>query len=183
MNTTSFVMPEMDGLELYRRIRATSQVPIIFLSVRSDAAEKVLGLRAGADDYLAKPFEPHEMLARIRVVLRRTSRSAQNALELWRDALTLDLTECTVMIHRSGKLVRLTPTEARLLHVLLRNTGHSMFRDALVIKVWGADYEHFSDQLDVYISRLRNKLEEDPSDPKLIQTVRGFGYRCEPPKA
>jgi DNA-binding response OmpR family regulator len=177
------VMPEMNGLELCRRIRATSQIPIMFLSVRSDVADKVLGLRAGGDDYLTKPFDPDEVLARIWSLLRRAGQLAQSESQLRRADLTLDLATHTVTLQRTGKIVRLTPAEARLLHVLLKNAGHSMFRDVLGIKSWGPDYANSSNQVDVYIARLRNKIEEDPGEPKLIQTVRGVGYRFEPPKA
>ncbi len=177
------VMPEMDGLELCRRIRATSQIPILFLSVRNDVSDKLLGLRMGGDGYVTKPFAPDEVLARIEALLRRASGWRGSDLQLMQAALTLDMTEHMVTLHRTGELVHLTPTEARLLHALLMNAGRSMIRDTLSIKVWGYEYEHMSNQLDVYIARLRTKLEEDPNDPKLIQTVRGVGYRLTPIKA
>jgi DNA-binding response OmpR family regulator len=176
-------MPEMDGLDLVRRIRATSQVPIIFLSVRSDVADRVLGLRTGVDDYLTKPFDPDELLARIWALLRRTAPRVQSEVQLRQVGLTLDITKHMVTLHRTGEQVHLTPTEARLLHALLMAAGRTINRDTLSINVWGYEYEHASNMLDVYIARLRTKLEEDPSHPKLIQTVRGVGYRLTPIKA
>ena len=176
------MMPEMSGLDLCRRIRETSDVPIIFLSVRSDVADKVLGLRAGADDYLSKPFDADELLARLWSLLRRTSLPALSELQLRYAGLTLDVAMHTVTLHRTGKVVRLTPIETRLLHALLRNAGHSMTRDALVLTVWGYEYDPRGNELAVQIRRLRRKIEEAPSDPKLIQTVPGVGYRLMPPR-
>ncbi|HZG65777.1 MAG TPA: response regulator transcription factor [Herpetosiphonaceae bacterium] len=176
------VLPNMDGLELCPRSRATSHVPIIFLSVRGDVADKVLGLRAGADDYLSKPFDTDEVLARIWALLRRTVQPAPSKLQLRHADLTLDLAAHTVTLPRTGKVVRLTPIETRLLHALLRNAGHSMTRDALVLTVWGYEYDPRGNELDVQIRRLRRKIEEAPSDPKLIQTVPGVGYRLMPPR-
>ena len=176
------VLPNMDGLELCRRIRATSQVPIIFLSVRSDVADKVLGLRAGGDDYLRKPFDTDEVLARIWALLRRTGQPTLSDLQVSHADLTLDVGTHTVMLPRIGKVVRLTPIETRLLHALLRNAGHSMTREALVLKVWGYEYDPVGNELDVQIRRLRRKIEEDPSDPKLIQTVLRVGYRLMRPR-
>ena len=177
------MMPDLDGLDLCRRIRATSHVPIIFVSVRSDVSDKVLGLRAGADDYLSKPFDADELLARLWSLLRRTSLPALSELQLRYAGLTLDVATHTVTLHRTGKIVGLTPIETRLLHALLRNAGHSMTREALVLKVWSYEYDPRGNELDVQIRRLRRKIEEDPSDPKLIQTVRGVGYRLTPIKA
>jgi DNA-binding response OmpR family regulator len=174
------VLPNMDGLELCRQIRATSQVPIIFLSVRSDVTDKVLGLRAGGDDYLSKPFDMDELLARIWALLRRTGQPARSELQFRHADLTLDAATHTVMLHRSGKGVRLTPIETRLLHALVRNAGHSMTREALVLRVWGYEYDPRGNELEVLIRRLRRKIEEAPSDPKLIQTVPGVGYRLMP---
>ena len=171
------VMPEMDGLELCRRIRPTSQIPILFLSVRNDASYKLLGLRVGGDDYVTKPFAPDEVLARIEALLRRASRRRGSDLQLRRAGLTLYMTEHMVTLHRTGEQVHLTPTEAQLLHALLMNAGRTMTREALVLKVWGRERSPRGNELDVLIRRLRRKIEEDPSDPKLILTVRGVGYR------
>jgi len=174
------MLPGMDGLELCRHIRATNPIPIMFVSALADVKDKVLGLRTGGDDYIAKPFDPNEVLARIWALLRRTCQPAQNEPQLRHTALTLDQTEHTVRLHRSGKTVRLTPIEARLLHVLLSNAGRGMTREALVIKVWGHAYERSSNQLDVYVSRLRSKLEENPNQPRMLLTLRGIGYRFQP---
>jgi len=174
------MLPGMDGLELCRQIRATNHVPIIFLSALADVKDKVLGLRTGGDDYIAKPFDPNEVLARTWALLRRTGQPAQSEAELRNGDLTLDPTEDSVTVHRTGKMVRLTPIETRLLHALLSNVGRTMTREALVIKVWGHKYERSSNQLDVYISRLRNKIEENPSEPRMLLTVRGVGYHFQP---
>ncbi len=175
----SIGMPEMDGLDLCRRIRVTSQVPIIFLSVRSDVADRVLGLKTGVNDYLTKPFDPDELLARIWALLRRTALRTQSAAPFFprHVGLTLDMTEHMVTLHRTGEQVHLTPMEAQLLHALLMNAGRTMTREELVLKVWGYEYNSRRNELDVLIRRLRRKIEEDPSDPKLILTVRGIGYR------
>ncbi len=176
------MMPEMTGLDLCRHIRTTSYVPILFLTTLSDAADKVRGLSIGGDDYLTKPFDPDEVIARIEALLRRTGGRAQSDLQLRQAGLTLDVTEHTVTLQSTGKLVPLTPTETRLLHTLMRNAGRGITRDELVLKVGGSDYGHSSNQLDVYIARLRTKLDEDRRDAKLIQTVRGVGYRFGPAK-
>jgi two-component system, OmpR family, response regulator RegX3 len=182
------MLPGMDGLELCRRIRDTAHTPIIFLSALSDTKHKVTGLRAGGDDYIAKPFDPGEVLARTGALLRRSGRAAPGESSRMRSGITLDSLEHTVTLHHTGKKVRLTPLESRLLHVLISNAGHSISRETLVIKVWGFGYERASNQLDVYISRLRTKIEPNPSKPCLLQTVRGIGYRfaadasTEPPQ-
>jgi DNA-binding response OmpR family regulator len=177
------ILPEMDGLELCRRIRGFSQVPILFLSGRGEVNDKIRGLQAGGDDYLAKPFDPNEAIARVWALLRRSMQLAISQSNLRNADLNLDPTNNKVTLARNGQTVLLTPLETRLLRVLMSQPGRTMTREALVIKVWGYDYDTMSNQLDVYISRLRNKIEEEPREPKLIQTVRGFGYRLQPSKS
>ena len=177
------MMSEMSGLDLCRQIRDTSEVPIIFLSVRSDVADKVLGLHAGADDYITKPYNSDEVLARIQAVLRRTAPRAKSDVQLGNTDLTMDLVKHMVTLHRTRKSVDLTPLEFRLLHALLSGVGRSMSREELVPIVWGYQYDSRGNELDVHIRGLRRKVEKDPSHPKLIQTVRGVGYRLRLAKA
>ena len=176
-------LPGADGLELCRRIRARSSVPIIFVASRGAVEDRVAGLKAGADDYVPKPFEPGEVLARVWALLRRVRQSSTTESVLRTSDLTLFPFEARVTLARDGKTVDLTPVEMRLLRFLVSNAGRSLTRDALVIKVWGYEYESSSNQLDVYISRLRTKIEPDPSTPCLILTVRGVGYKYQPSSA
>ncbi len=174
------MMPEMDGLELCRRIRGMSTTPIIFVSARGAINDTVIGLKAGGDDYISKPFDPSELLARTWAALRRTHRLANSESSLKTADLILDPVDNKVTLVRTGKTVSLTPIEARLLRVLLSNPGRTMTRDTLLIKVWGYEDEGESNQLDVYIKRLRSKIEEEPSQPKLLLTLRGVGYKFQP---
>ena len=174
------MMPGMDGLELCQRIRTTATTPILFLSARGAVADKVAGLKAGGDDYLTKPFDPSELLARTWAALRRTGQLANSEASLKTTDLVLDPVDNKVLLTRSGTTVALTPIEARLLRCLVSHAGRSLTRDTLMIKVWGYDYEGESNQLDVYIKRLRSKIEEDPSAPRLLLTLRGVGYKYQP---
>lgn len=170
---------EMDGVELCREIRRSSTIPIIFLSSRTDVKDRVAGIRAGADDYIVKPFEPAEVLARVWTALSRQRRRPSNESSLTTPDFNLDLVENRVTLVRTGETIELTATEARLLHALISNAGHALTRDALVIRVCGYDNDIASNQLEVYISRLRGKLEEVPSRPRLLLTVRGVGYKYQ----
>lgn len=173
-------MPGMDGLELCRRIRETSGTPIIFISALSEVKDKVAALRLGGDDYITKPFDPSEVLARTWAALRRT-RQLANSESLLRSAdFVLDAVDNKVTLVRTGKTINLTPIEARLLRYLVSNPGRTLTRDTLVISVWGYDFEGESNQLDVYIKRLRKKIEEQPAEPRLLLTVRGVGYKYQP---
>ncbi len=173
----------VDSLELCRRIRTRSSVPIIFIASHGAVEDRIAGLKAGADDYVSKPFEPGEVLARIWAMLRRARKSSTTESTLRTSDLTLWPLEAKVALARNGQTVDLTPVEMRLLRFLMSNAGRSLTRDALVIKVWGYEYESTSNQLDVYISRLRTKIEPDPSAPRLIVTVRGMGYKYQPSSA
>jgi len=175
------MMPQIDGLEVCRRIRQTMDVPIIMLSAKGETADKVTGLKMGADDYLAKPFEPAELLARVKAVLRRTEAFSTFDDSQSRVAvgdIRLDPVGNKVFLP-DGRVVELTPIEFRLLHVLMRNAGRVLTHDYLLSMAWGYEYEGYSNQIAVYIRRLRTKLEEDPSNPKYLVTVRGMGYRFE----
>lgn len=174
------MMPGLDGLEMCRRIRSTSTMPIIFISALHQVGDKVAGLAAGADDYITKPFEPTEVLARVWAAFRRTQQLANSESNLKTPDLVLDPTDNKVTLVRSGKVVSLTPVENRLLRCLLSNPGRSLTREMLMIKVWGYEYEGESNQLDVYIKRLRAKIEEHASQPSLLLTIRGVGYKYQP---
>lgn len=176
------MLDEMDGLELCRHIRVRSQVPIIFLSARNEVKDRVAGLQAGGDDYLIKPYDPNEIIARVWALLRRSMHLANSQSNLRNSDLILDPTNNKVRLTRTGQTLQLTPLETRLLRVLMSQPGRTLTRDALVIKVWGYDYDTMSNQLDVYISRLRTKIEVDSREPQLIQTVRAIGYRLQPSK-
>ena len=177
------MMPGMDGLELCRQIQMTSRIPIIFITARGEVKDRVIGLRAGGDDYISKPFDPNEVLARTWAALRRNRQLANSESSLKTADLMLDPVDNKVVLARNGKTISLTPIEARLLRSLLSNPGRTLTRNTLVIKVWGYDYEGESNQLDVYMKRLRTKIEEDPSDPKLLVTLRGVGYKYQPTDA
>jgi len=170
------MLPSLNGLEICRRIRADSPVPIVMLTARTDTTDAIAGLEAGADDYITKPFEIDELIARLRAVLRRTERlSAADHV----DVGDLRIDQGAFKALRKGMEINLTTTEFKLLNELARNAGRVMSRDVLVEKVWGYDYLGDSRIVDMAVKRLRSKVETDPSKPKLIQTVRGVGYRLE----
>jgi DNA-binding response OmpR family regulator len=180
------VMPGIDGLELCKRIRATSNVPIMVVSARGDIQSRVRGLQLGADDYLPKPFDPTELLARVDAVLRRTSRSARadsNGRMRIGD-MTLDLTEHRVEVRepRGGRRsVQLTPTEFKLLLVLARSPGKAISREELQTSLWGAatDGDAGYSTVNAYVSGLRDRIEADPKNPRYLVTVRNVGYRLD----
>jgi len=174
------MMPDLDGLEMCRRIRASSTMPIIFVSALHEVGDKVAGLSAGADDYISKPFEPTEVLARVWSAIRRTHQFANSESNLKTPDMLLDPADNKVTLLRNGKVISLTPVENRLLRCLLSNPGRSLTRETLMIKVWGYDYEGESNQLDVYMKRLRAKIEATPSDPRMLLTIRGVGYKYQP---
>ena len=168
------VMPEMTGLEVMRRLRERSTIPVILLTAKGSEGDKVRGLELGADDYLAKPFSPDELSARVRAVLRRTvgSSSTENVVHI--SNIEVDLNRR--LVKRDGKIVTLTRTEWMLLQHLAANAGKIMLNAELLSKVWGPEYRDDLQYLRVWVSRLRRKLEEDPSKPKLIKTFQGIGY-------
>jgi two-component system, OmpR family, KDP operon response regulator KdpE len=167
-------LPDIDGVEVTRRVRGESQVPIIILSVRGRESDKIEALDAGADDYLTKPFGIGELLARIRVVTRRAMQPIQGPLYKVED-LCLDLSGHQVTF--AGKDVPLTPTEFDLLRVLIQNAGKVVTHRQLIHKVWGTPYGDESRLLRVNISNLRRKIEPNPNQPYYILTELGVGYR------
>jgi DNA-binding response OmpR family regulator len=172
-------LPDEDGINLCRRIRAKWTFPIVMLTSRSDLLDKVVGLEVGADDYLTKPFEGRELIARVRANLRRQSEyqpTAASAETLEIGPLKLDFASRKATIQ--GQPVTLTALEFRLLHYFVANTGRVLERESLFETVWGYDEEFNSNSLDVFVYRLRTKLEK-ASGIKLIHTVRGCGYRFE----
>jgi two-component system response regulator MtrA len=172
------MLPSLDGLEVCREIRRTSLVPIIMLTARAETPDVVAGLELGADDYVTKPFEVAELVARIRSVLRRTAAAETHRPRRVGD---LEIDEDAFQARRAGVPVPLTATEFRLLAELARRPGRVLSRDALLDAVWGYGYLGDSRLVDVAVQRLRAKVERDPAHPALIVTVRGVGYRMEPP--
>ncbi|MEO5940630.1 MAG: response regulator transcription factor [Candidatus Limnocylindrales bacterium] len=170
------MLPRMDGYEVCRQIRRTSTVPIIMLTARGDTMDVVVGLEAGADDYVRKPFDLPELIARIRAALRRAGAGADGAIELRLGPLAIDIAGRSVA--RDGADIPLTRTEFDLLHELVRHAGQVLSRDILLDRVWGYDYLGDSRLVDVAIQRLRAKVEADPASPELIHTVRGAGYKA-----
>jgi two-component system KDP operon response regulator KdpE len=169
-------LPDIDGFEVLRQIRAFSNIPLIILTVRSGEMEKVKGLELGADDYILKPFAPAELLARVKAVLRRSQMPELRGDEKLIIAGKLSINFATREIMREGKPIKLTPTEYNLLYQLARNAGRVLTHQTLLEKVWGSEYMDSAEYLKVYIQRLREKLEEDPSNPKMLLSERGVGY-------
>ncbi len=182
------VMPGIDGLELCKRIRATSNMPIVVVSARGDIQSRVRGLQLGADDYLPKPFDPSELTARVDAVLRRSNRSARADSDgrMRIGDVTLDLTEHCVELRQprgTKRNVQLTPTEFKLLLVLARDPGRAFSRQELQASIWGVasgDADASSSTVNAYVSELRDRLETDPKNPRYLVTVRNVGYRFDP---
>jgi DNA-binding response OmpR family regulator len=171
------MLPGIDGFEVCRRIRRTDQLPIILLTARSDDIDVVVGLESGADDYVVKPIQPRVLDARIRAVLRRGERDSSDAASF--GSIVIDRSAMTVT--KDGEDLQLTPTELRLLLELSRRPGQALSRQQLLRLVWEHDYLGDSRLVDACVQRLRAKVEDVPSAPKLIRTVRGVGYRLDPP--
>ncbi len=171
------MLPGIDGFELCRTLRRTSDVPVVMVTARNDTHDIVAGLEAGADDYLTKPFAPKELSARIRALLRRIRPSAPGHARLVFGDLELIPDEGKVL--REGSEVHLTKTEFRLLCELAESPGKVLSREALLDKVWGYDYFGDGRLVDVHIRRLRTKVEHDPANPRHVVTVRGLGYRLQ----
>jgi two-component system KDP operon response regulator KdpE len=171
------MMPEMDGFETLRAIREVSTVPVIMLTVRQSEQDRIHGLDLGADDYIAKPFSPRELLLRIRALLRRSFMPAPSRkTEIVVDPdLKIDFSRREVIVR--GKKVVLRPTEYRLLYHLVSNAGRLLTHETLLSKVWGSEYRDESHYLRLYITYLRQKIEKDPAHPQYILTERGIGYR------
>ena len=171
------MLPKLDGLEVCRRLRATSSVPIIMLTARDDELDKVVGLELGADDYITKPFSIREFRSRVRALLRRASLGTNDGGrdQIVVEGLTLDLAKRTTVL--DGRSIELTFVEFELLRSLAAKPGRVFSRQALLQSLWG-DYAYREPRtIDVHVRHLREKLEVDSHDPELIQTVRGVGYR------
>jgi two-component system, OmpR family, alkaline phosphatase synthesis response regulator PhoP len=174
------MLPGRDGLEIVRWLRADSGlagIPVLMLTARVEDSDKIIGLELGADDYLTKPFNSREVLARVRAILRRASGapSAPHVLQIGQLRLDVDSHECTV----DGVAAELTPTEFSLLRTLMENPNHAFTRAELIEKALGYTYEGLERTLDSHIKNLRRKLEADPAQPQYLETVFGVGYRLK----
>ena len=169
-------MPQLDGLEVIAAIRGWSQAPILVVSGRAGAAEKVDALDAGADDYVTKPFAIDELLARIRALTRRVPRTEGDLVAHFGD-VTVDLAARAVVRGPGARPVRLTPTEWQVIELLIRNAGRLVTRQMLLTHIWGTDHVTDTGYLRLYVSQLRKKLEADPAAPRHLLTEPGMGYR------
>ena len=178
------MLPKMSGIDVCREIRTRSKVPIIMVTAKGAEIDTVVGLEVGADDYVTKPYRLRELVARMRAVLRRSSGEdgdetpSEAALEVGDVALDPERHEVSVR----GEHVSLPLKEFDLLHLLLANAGRVLPRDVLIDRVWGHDYVGDTKTLDVHVKRLRAKVEDDPANPTRIVTIRGLGYKYEPPR-
>ncbi|MDO4182897.1 MAG: response regulator transcription factor [Coriobacteriia bacterium] len=173
------VMPNgIDGFELCRRIRANTDAPVLFLSSRDSELDKVLGLELGADDYLTKPFGMRELLARVHALLRRAEGLQQANQPLAAAGITLDKSAHTATYNSNP--IKLTPREFELLASLMSHAGEVVKREDLLREAWGWEYITETKTVDTHIKRLRAKLENEGIDPRMIETVRGYGYRIQP---
>jgi two-component system response regulator RegX3 len=174
------MIPELSGIEVCRSIRSSSSVPIIMLTAKDSEIDKVVGLELGADDYVTKPYSSRELVARIKAVLRRGSAddkgSSQSGI-ISAAGVQIDIERHQVTLN--GLSVSLPLKEFELLEFLMRNEGRVLTRGQLIDRVWGGDYYGDTKTLDVHIKRLRSKIEKDPANPQLIQTIRGLGYKFE----
>lgn len=171
------MMPDLDGFEVLQLIRETSQVPVIMLTAKGEEDDKVRGLELGADDYITKPFSPRELVSRVRAVLRRIdqgSAAGDGIIEV-DEHLNIDFGRREVWL--DGELVKLRPTEYRLLYHLVQNAGWVLTYDQILSKVWGYEYRDEPHYVRLYVNYLRQKLEKDPANPVYILTERGVGYR------
>jgi two-component system, OmpR family, alkaline phosphatase synthesis response regulator PhoP len=171
------MLPEIDGLEVLRQIRQSSDVYVIMLTAKSDEMDKVVGLSLGADDYVTKPFSPRELVARIKSALRRLGAVEEQKANLVSMHVRLDYD--ARLAWKMDQPLDLTPIEFDLLHTLMKHPGRVLSREQLIEQVWGYDYYGDDRVVDVHIGRLRKKLEDDPTQPDFIATVWGVGYRFE----
>lgn len=176
------MMPKLDGIEFVKRVRKDSGIPIIFLSAKSEDMDKIFGLQIGADDYIAKPFNPLEVVSRVQSLLRRVEKySARNKsneetiVEI--GDLKLDIISCE--LYKSGNLKELTSYEYKILSMFMKNPGRVYTKSQIYETAWGEDYFGDENIIMVYISKIRDKIEENPKKPKYLKTIRGLGYRFE----
>ena len=173
-------MPHLDGLEVCKRLRASSSVPIIMLTAKTEEIDKVLGLELGADDYITKPFATRELVARVKAVLRRFERPTTPSIIRFEEVI---IDQGAMQLKVRGELTTTTATEFRLLDYLARHPGRVYSRDHLLDSVWGDARFVTPRSVDVYVRRIREKIEVDPENPRYLKTVRGAGYRFEMPKS
>jgi DNA-binding response OmpR family regulator len=171
------MMPDLDGFEVLQMIREITNVPVIMLTAKSEEDDRIRGLELGADDYITKPFSPRELVSRIKAVMRRTEGASggMHGLIQVDERLKIDFDRREIWLE--GKLVKLRPTEYRLLYHLVQNAGWVISHDQLLSKVWGYEYRDEPHYVRLYINYLRQKLEKDPANPQYILTERGVGYR------
>jgi two-component system, OmpR family, response regulator RegX3 len=174
------MLPKISGVDVCRELRSRSQVPILMVTARNSELDAVVGLEIGADDYVTKPFRLRELIARVRAALRRAPRSdaAASAVDVI-DIGDVHLDAARHEVHVRGELVAMPLKEFDLLELLMLNAGRVLTRDVLIDRIWGPNYYGDTKTLDVHVKRLRAKLEEDPSSPTHVVTVRGVGYRFE----
>ena len=171
------MLPDLDGFEVLKMIREISTVPVIMLTAKGEEDDRVKGLELGADDYVTKPFSPRELVSRVKAVLRRVEVEGGGEEEVLQvdDRLKIDFSRREIFVN--GELVKLRPTEYRLLYHLVQNAGWVLTYDQILSRVWGYEYRDEPHYVRLYINYLRQKLEDDPSNPKYILTERGVGYR------
>ncbi|HVF76428.1 MAG TPA: response regulator transcription factor [Acidimicrobiales bacterium] len=174
------MLPSLNGFDCCREIRKRSDVPIIMVTARSDAFDVVAGLEAGADDYVSKPFEPKELTARLRALLRRVRGFGDSASKVIRLGEEIEVVPDEGLVRRRGEPVHLTRTEFRLLCEMAAAPNRVFSRETLLSQVWGYGYFGEAKLVDVHIRRLRTKIEDDPASPRYVQTVRGLGYKVVP---
>ena len=173
------MLPGMSGTEVCRRIRTTSQVPIIMVTAKDSEIDKVVGLELGADDYVTKPFSSRELVARIRAVLRRRAPEPAGSTDASLRAGNIEMDVERHVVTVDGEAVKLPLKEFELLEGLMRNAGRVLTRGQLIDRVWGSDYVGDTKTLDVHVKRLRSKIEPEPAEPTVLVTVRGLGYKLE----
>jgi len=171
------MMPDIDGFEVLSMLREISNVPVIMLTAKGEEDDRVRGLELGADDYVTKPFSPRELVSRVRAVLRRTDSSSNDSSDVIEvdEHLKLDFSKREIWL--DGEIVKLRPTEYRLLYHLVKNAGWVLTYDQILSRVWGYEYRDEPHYVRLYINYLRQKIEKDPSNPIYILTERGVGYR------
>lgn len=176
------MLPEVSGTDVFRAIRARSDVPVVMVTARDDQIDKIIGLELGVDDYVTKPYSGRELVARVRNVLRRRGASPaalqDEPTRLTVSGFTLDPERLTVT--KNDAVQSLPPKEFALFHLLAANAGRVLTRQVIIDRVWGADYFGDTKTLDVHIKRLRGRIEDEPGSPRYVQTVRGVGYTFEP---
>src|SRR5699024_3004685 len=176
------MLPEMDGIEVCKTIRSDkNQVPILMLTAKDDEFDRVLGLELGADDYMTKPFSPREVVARVKAILRRVSQIESSQLDEDEDIIlgSIRIRPDYFEVYRNDELLELTPKEFELLLYLIERQGRVITREHMLNSVWNYEFAGDSRIVDVHISHLRDKLEENPKQPQFIKTVRGLGYKLE----